>query len=89
MSSTFTDNTTVASPLLVMQYQASRNTRHLVHDVLGSNVPDVTLQNAGPRTGSMTALFNDELDAQALFDLLGGESVLSFTDTDTRDRNMT
>lgn len=72
------------SPLLVTQYQASSTTRHIVHEVLGTPWPDITLQAAGPRTGSMSALFDNEGDAYNFFLVLKGANVLQFTDLDTK-----
>lgn len=76
-------------PLLVTTYSATSTTRHLVHQVLGSASPDVTLQAAGPRTGSIAALFDTERGATILFQMLQGVDILSFSDDDSYFSNMT
>lgn len=75
--------TGVALPLLVTQWNATATTRHLVHDVLGNPWPDITVQPAGPRTGTMSALFDNEADAAALFAMLTGTTVVTFSDDST------
>ncbi|MDP4333551.1 carbohydrate binding domain-containing protein [Curtobacterium sp. A7_M15] len=70
-------------PVLVTQWAASSQSRHIVHDVLGTPWPAITLQPAGPRTGTMSALFTSELDAADFFTMLRGTAVLTFSDTDT------
>lgn len=83
MSSSFTyinDATNAVQPLLVMQYAAASTTRHIVHDVIGSPWPDITLQAAGPRSGTMSALLATEDDANRLFAMLQGTTVLVFSD---------
>jgi hypothetical protein len=85
--SQFSQNYSV-SPVLVTQYQAAANTRHIVHEVLGSEWPDVTLQKAGPRTGTMSALFDNEGDAYNFFLVLRSAEVLFFQDLDTKYTGM-
>jgi hypothetical protein len=89
VSSTFTGPTLAAYPLLVTQWNASSSTRHIVHEILGNPIPDVTLQPAGPRTGTMSALFDNEADASALHTSLRGTDVLTFSDDDTATPGMT
>lgn len=75
--------TGIVLPLLVTQWNATANTRHIVHDVLGNPWPDITVQPAGPRTGTMSALFDNEADAAALFAMLTGTTVVTFSDDST------
>jgi len=89
VSSTFTGPTLAAYPLLVTQWNATSTTRHIVHEILGNPIPDVTLQPAGPRTGTMGALFDNETDATALHTALRGTDVLTFSDDDTATTGMT
>lgn len=70
-------------PLLVTQWNATATTRHLVHDVLGNPWPDITVQPAGPRTGTMSALFDNETDANDLFLMLTGTEAVTFSDDST------
>lgn len=83
MSSTFTGPALAAYPILVTQWSAASATRHLVHEILGNPVPDITLQPAGPRTGTMSALFDSEDGAALLYAALRGTDVLTFSDDDT------
>lgn len=88
MSSTFTGPGLAAYPLLVTQWNASSSTRHIVHELLGNPIPDVTLQPAGPRTGTMSALFDYEAGAALLYAALRGTDVLTFSDDDTATTGM-
>jgi hypothetical protein len=81
--------TATVAPSLVTQWAATSNTRHIVHDVLGSIWPDVTAQPAGPRTGTMSALFDSEEEAFELFNMLRSTSVITFSDSDTYTTAMT
>lgn len=73
----------VILPRLVTQWNASATTRHIVHDVLGTPWPDVTVQPAGPRSGTMAAILDSEQDAADLFAMLTGTSVITFSDDST------
>lgn len=88
MSTTITGTGVASYPLLVTQWSATSNTRHLVHEVLGNPWPDVTLQPAAPRTGSMSALFDYEAAASLLYAALRGTQVLTFSDDDTATTGM-
>ncbi|ROP64690.1 carbohydrate binding domain-containing protein [Curtobacterium sp. ZW137] len=71
------------TPRLVTQWNASATTRHIVHEVLGNPWPDVTVQPAGPRSGTMAAIFESEDDAVALYTMLTGTTVVLFSDDST------
>lgn len=71
----------IVLPRLVTQWNASATTRHIVHDVLGSQWPDITVQPAGPRSGTMAAILDSEDDAAALFGMLTGTSVITFSES--------
>lgn len=88
MSTTITAPSFAAFPLLVTQLEATSTTRHIVHEVLGNPIPDITLQPAGPRTGTMSTLFDNEADASALYTALRGIDVLTFSDDDTATTGM-
>ena len=89
MSSTFTSGTpatteyVVVRPALVTQYAATSTPRHIVHDVLGTPWPNITAQPAGPKTGTMSALFDTEDEANTFFTMLRSTYVVTFSDTDT------
>lgn len=44
-------------PTLVIGYEAARASRNIVHDILGSETPDVTYRPAKARSGRMRLLF--------------------------------
>ncbi|OII04316.1 carbohydrate binding domain-containing protein [Curtobacterium sp. MCBA15_008] len=73
----------IAMPSLVTQWAATSQPRHIVHDVLGTPWPNVTIQPAGPRSGTMSALFDSEDGANDFFTMLRGTNVITFSDTDT------
>ena len=74
--------TTAAPDLLtVASYKASRAGRTIVHDVLGSATPDVTVRPAGPPTGTMTLVYASEAEARACQALLCTADVFTLHDT--------
>lgn len=60
---TMSDGVTTVAPLLVLGWSASNPLRSVVHAVLGSTVPDVTLRPSGDRTGTLEVLCEDEAQA--------------------------
>tara|TARA_R110002124_G_scaffold70466_3_gene189172 strand:+ start:5800 stop:6156 length:357 start_codon:yes stop_codon:yes gene_type:complete len=82
MSSTITASGVSITPALIDGYKSSRESRNVVHDILGSNVPAITLRSAGTRTGTLTALFETLAEAKSLEDVLSSADVLQFADTD-------
>lgn len=63
--STITAGTTVHTPSVIEGAESTSPMRTIVHDTLGG-VPVVTLRAAGPRQGSVTAVFATEAKARAL-----------------------
>ncbi|WP_295012489.1 hypothetical protein [uncultured Microbacterium sp.] len=82
MTTTITAGTATITPLLVEGYTAARDGGALVHRILGSSAPDVTLRPAGMRTGSLVLLFDVEGTARAAWTALSGAVVAVLTDTD-------
>lgn len=73
---------------LVTGYEARRESRTRVHDVIGRWDPDVTLRPAGPRTGTLS-IWCADLDAAAALDALHkAADVLELADTDRPDIDM-
>lgn len=79
---TITHSAGVVTPRLIDGYQARRETRTVVHDVLDRTAPDVTLRAPGPRVGSLRCLFPVQADAIAAFDVLGRREVFVLADAD-------
>lgn len=80
---TISDGTTTITPILIDGYESNRASRNVVHPILGTNVPAVSLRPAALRTGHLTALVENRAAAVALESVLAGANLLTFTDTDT------
>lgn len=89
MSSSFTDGTTAVLPEVVDGYQATRSSRHVFNPRFGTNADDVVVYPAGPRTGTLTAVFASYPPAAALLQLLSGTSPIQFDDSERPEIGMT
>lgn len=65
---------------LVLDYATTRRSRSLIHDVLGSGIPDVTLRPLGSREGTLSLFCLTRAAALALEALHRTGSVLTLTD---------
>lgn len=63
MANTITDGTTVITPELILGWDATQETRNVIHTIIGKAAPDVTLKTAGLRTGTLELLFLTAADA--------------------------
>lgn len=88
MTSSFTNGTTAVIPRVVDGYKASRQSRHAFHPVLSGN-EDVYARPAGPRSGTMTAVFDGYASAAQLSTMLAGTTPVSFADSDRPELGMT
>jgi hypothetical protein len=70
MVDTITRGATVLHPKAVLGWPLTRTGRTVVHPILGTDVVEVTIRPAGPRAGSLTTLWWDEVSARAAFDAL-------------------
>lgn len=57
MATTITHNSSTITPLLVLGWESAQDSRNVVHDILGSSMPDVTLRSARARTGTLRTLW--------------------------------
>ena len=73
-------NGATLSPRLLLNWSQDYTARSLVHDVLGSGSPDVTLRASQTRSGYMTFLCYDRDQATALEDLHSGAAVTLLED---------
>lgn len=89
MSASVTDGMTSVLPLLILGYQSVRTARNVFNEVIGRSQPDVALNPASPRTGSLVMLFATEADALACEQLHSGTALLSFADSDVPTAAMT
>lgn len=76
------------TPRLVLGYQTSRQVPTVLHRIIGRGDPDVTLQPAGLRIGSMDLFYLDEPTATAAVELLAVPGVFTLDDDDTPSMGM-
>ena len=86
---TITHDATTITPLTVDGYDTVRASRNIIHAIIGRPDPDVTLQPANLRTGTLRLVFATATAAFAAANLhaLAGRFVLA--DTDIPQANMT
>lgn len=89
MSSSISDGTTSVLPLVVDGYESTRQSQNVFNNVIGRSLPDVFLNPASPRTGTLTMLFATEADALACEALHTGTALLTFSDSDLPSATMT
>lgn len=69
-------------PILLDGYETSQQSRHVVHELLDGESIAITLRPAGPRRGTLRALFATYEEAIALNADLAEAAVLTLEDTD-------
>lgn len=74
------DGTTTLVPRLVLDVATYRASRSIVHEVLGSPSPDITLRPLGTRSGVLTLFVLTAADARALEELHLTGLPMTFTD---------
>lgn len=65
MSTIITSGSETITPVLVTGYGSSRESANIIHTVLGSPNPDVTIRPAALRSGTLSLLFDDEAESLA------------------------
>lgn len=89
MSSTISDGTTTITPAEVDGYDSARPSRNLVHDIIGTTEPAVTLRGAGLRTGTLSCVMGtDRALATQLEAMLSAPGVFTFATSDVADLGM-
>ena len=63
MATTITTGSTVITPEIITAWDVSQETRNVIHDIIGRQDPDVTLQAAATRTGTLEMVFTSATDA--------------------------
>lgn len=81
MATTITHSTGTILPTVVNGYEASRESRTIVHPILNRSNPDVTFRAPGLRRGSLVCVFATETAAVAAFAVLSVPQVLTLSDT--------
>lgn len=82
MATTISNGTDTLTATVMDGYEATREARNVVHEILGSNVPAVSLRAARTRSGTFRFMFVDAAVAQAALNMLGSASKITLADTD-------
>ncbi|MFJ6534413.1 hypothetical protein [Microbacterium sp. NPDC091662] len=69
------------SPTLVLGYEASLESKNVVHDIIGGGI-GVTLIRPRPRSGTLALFFTEESAAFAAVELHKRETSFTLSDTD-------
>lgn len=85
---TRTSDSATTIPDLVLGYEASRESRNVVHDLIGGGIA-VTLVDPRPRSGTLELLYPLEADAAAAFDLHSVASTFTLVNDDLTGIDMT
>lgn len=88
MATTITTGSTTITPLLVTGWQASQESRNIVHTIIGRSSPDVTLKTANMRTGTLEMLFGTAADADEARTLHVEAAVFTLTSSELSQVNM-
>ncbi|MCS6563429.1 hypothetical protein [Curtobacterium poinsettiae] len=89
MSTTFTSNARTSMPLVLDGYEAQREVRHVFNPVIGGGNVIAVPFAAGPRTGTLTAVYLEMWRALEFDSLLRGTYPVRLDDSDTPDIGMT
>jgi hypothetical protein len=82
MTTTITDASSSITPDLVMEYSTERESRNVLHNVIGKAEQDVSLELDGLRYGTLHLFFQSKTDAWVAYDALGGVGTWELNDTD-------
>ncbi len=82
MTTIITDATSTVTPDLVLEYNTERESRNVLHNVIGKAEPDVSLELDGLRFGTLHLFFEAREDAWTAYEALGAIGTWELTDTD-------
>lgn len=85
MTNLITRGVDTIEPTIIEGYRSERESRNIVHPILGRAEPDVTLRPSSLRGGSLTLGFESatsEDDSKAAEDILGDSGVFALTSSD-------
>ena len=68
-------------PDLIMEYNTERESRNVLHNIIGKAEPDVSLELDGLRFGTLHLFFESKTDAWIAYDALGTVETWELTDT--------
>lgn len=85
MPTTITTGASTITPTLVLGYSADREAQTIVHEILGSASPDVTLRPGKLRSGRLELGFQgatSQANSKTAADLLSGAATFNLVSTD-------
>jgi hypothetical protein len=85
MTVTLTAGTTTVTPHLLLGWETTRQSRNVIHEIIGAPEPYVTLVAAATESGTLQFLFDNVTDADAAMDLFASGQVITMAvdDLDT------
>lgn len=89
MATIITSGDTTIEPLLVTGWEASQDSRNIIHTIIGRSTPDVTLKPAGLRSGTLELLFENATDADEARLLHADAVVFTLTSSELSQVDMT
>lgn len=89
MSTTISAGATILRPILVDGYSAVRESRNIVHHIIGRQDPDITRRPASLRSGSLRLLFADEAESLQAEDVHANGITFVLTSTERASIEMT
>lgn len=89
MTTTISDGTDTLTATVMDGYNATRQSRTVLHPILGSNAPAVSLREAALRSGTHRLMFQTLTVAEDALAMLGSGYELTLADTDRANVAMT
>lgn len=85
---TATNGAGATQPLAVAGYDASRESRNVIHDLLDGSI-GVSFVAPRPRSGDLVTVYTDRAEAFAAYALYSEETTFTYTTTETPEVGMT
>lgn len=85
MVDTITSGASTITPTIILDYSSDREAQSIVHPILGSSNPDITLRPASLRTGRLALGFqgsSSETDSKTAVDLLSTAATFNLVSPD-------
>jgi len=89
MTTIFTKGAVSIVPITITGFSSSRQSGNTIHRIIGASVPDVTMDYAGLRTGTLELVFDDLTKALAAENMFGNIGTVIMSDSDLPQLNMT
>lgn len=88
MTALITQGTATIVPQLVLNYRASRSSRNVLHELVESQDPAVTLRSTGLRRGTLQLLFAGPVSAGTAATVLARTGLFAYSDSGNSSNNM-